>query len=128
MQAQNNHLLKLGKAVTEEKEQLEHTAIKVKNDLDDMKAKYQETASTVNDLISGLGVLVGEGEHHLEVEGDRQDLTQAKVARLKKLMQLASVQLERTDTKLKAKLAEIDRKKEDLQQNVRYLYYYLCMF
>lgn len=125
MQAQNEHLLKLRKATSEEKEQLEHAAIKVKGDLDEMKAKYQGTVSTVNHLIASLSLLVVKGdvggEHHLELDPSfqQQDLNQAKVARLKKLAQLGSLQVEKTDAKLKAKLAELDKTKLELQQNIR---------
>lgn len=124
-QAQNEHLLKLRKGITEEKEQLEHTAIKVKSDLDGMKAKYQETVSTANDLVANLSLLVTSGElgseHQLESDSSCQqhDLNPAKIARLKKLAQLGSVQVEKIDAKLKAKLAELDKTKRELQHSTR---------
>lgn len=125
MQAQKDHLLKQKKSITEEKEQLEHTAIKVKRDLDKMKEKYQGTVSTANGLIASLSLLVAKsdamGEHCLEpnATSEETDLSQAKVARLKKLAQLGSVQVEKIDTKLKAKLSKLEDDKQELRTRIR---------
>ena len=117
--------MKQKKSISEEKEQLEHTAIKVKRDLDKMKAKCQDTVSTASDLMASLSLLVAKsdsvGEHHLEPTATSQetDLNQAKVARLKKLAQLGSVQVERIDTKLKAKLSKLENDKLELNRRIR---------
>lgn len=121
--------MKVGKSTTEEKEQLEHTVLKVKNDLDEMKAKYQETVSTINALISDptmslvmKDVMPADSGYHYESNPvpHQQELSNASVAHLKKMNQLVSAQMEKTDAKLRAKLADLDSTKQDLQQRIRY--------
>ena len=127
LQAENEKLLKASKAMVDEKELLEHTALKVKSDLEGMKARYQDTVSAMTALIANpdpLSLMDGGPE----VEGGPADpsnaqleLTQASVAQLKKMNQLASAQEEKTDAKLKAKLEELERTKCELQQRIRYM-------
>lgn len=108
--------------MVEEKEQLEQTSLKVKSDLDSMKAKYQQIVSTVTALISDPSLLPGT-EHSLEamsnVSDPQQDLSQASMAQLKKMKQLEAAQLEKTDTKLRVKVAELEKTKQELQQKIR---------
>lgn len=103
---------------------MEHTAVKVKSDLDAMKSKHQETVATVNALTLDLSLLLGvqgeaEGEHHLESGSAQEDLSHSKVARLKKLHQLGSARVEKADAKLKEKLTDLDKTKQTLQQRLR---------
>ncbi len=110
--------------MAEEKELLEHTALKVKSDLEEMRASYQDTVSTINALIANpnlLSLMDGEGGRlNPDPTNTQQELSQASVAQLRKLNQLASAQDEKTTAKLNAKLQELDRTRQELQQGIRY--------
>ncbi len=101
-----------------EREQLQHMAIKVRGDLHEMRAKQQDTASTVNTLLSDLSTLLSTQEG-TGSEQQQQDLSATKVAQLKKLAQLGSVQVEKADAQLKAKVAALEKYKQELQQKIR---------
>ena len=143
VQAENDELSKVGKTMAEEKELLEHTALKVKSDLEEMRGRYQETVSAINALTANPSLLslslvedttgpAGGGgggggglnpadpsstTHH------QQELSQASVSELRKLNQLTSAQEEKTAAKLRAKLEELNRTKQELQQKIRYIQY-----
>ena len=105
--------------MSEEKEQLEQTSLKVKSDLDSMKAKYQDMVSTIKSLIADPSL--SPSRKDLPTGPDSGgDLGEGSVAQLKRLKQLDTAELEKTDTKLRAKLAELDRSKQELQQRIRY--------
>lgn len=117
-----------GKAFAAKREQLEHAALKVKSDVGEMRAKYQETVSTINALISDPNLLLtssrdalGDAGQHSEPSRQDLDLSLSSVVQLKKLNQLSSAQVEKMDKKLKEKLSELDRTKEELQQRIRYI-------
>ncbi len=95
---------------------MEHTVIKVQKDLDDIRDKYQDTVSTINTLISDPIATEHTGGGHLL---ESESMSNA-VAKLKKMNQLTSTQVEKADRKLKEKLAELDQVKHQLQQKIRY--------
>jgi len=121
--------LKTKKAVSEEKEQLAHTVVKVKSDIDAMKAKYQETVSNIHALIADptLATVVKDGAvseatQNSETISDldsSQLLSQASVARLKKMNHLVSTQVEKTESKLRTRLADLGNTMQELQQRIR---------
>lgn len=119
---QTEQLTKEFKTVTEEREQLEHTALKVQRDLDAMKAKYQETVSTMNALISDPGLLlVRDDVSHKEYGGvcvSPSELSHADMAQLKKMNQLTSALLEKTNRDLVEKMVEMDATKRKLQEEI----------
>lgn len=115
--------MKAKKALREEKELLEETAIKVQGDLDRMKAQYKDIVSTVDAQISELSSLIaavsgGDGPS-LEA-GSSSNLSPAKIAQLRKLVQLGMVQAEKIAVKIKEKSSELEKRKQELRQKIRY--------
>lgn len=102
--------------MVEEKEQLEQTFLKVKNDLDSMKSKYQETVSILTALIADPSLLSAT-QDSTECSFD---LSKESVAQLRKMKQLDAAQLDKTDAKLKTRVAELKQTKQELQQKIRY--------
>lgn len=118
--------------MAEEKEQLEHTALKVKSDLEDMKTRYQDTVSAMNALIASSDLLsltqgAGEGARGSDppptsgTRDEQEELSQASVLQLRKLNQLTSAQEEKTAAKLRAKLQELDKTKRELKEKIMYV-------
>lgn len=93
-----------------------------------MKQNYQETTSSVHSLISNSKEVSPDHsakptlEHHQPKASQTEEkvLTQAQVAQLRKLNQLSSAKVEKTEKELKGRLVEVERAKIQLQSKIRY--------
>lgn len=128
LQLQSERLAREEKAAKEEKELLEHTALKVQKDIDTIQSKYQETVSTINALITDPNILATSGGggdggklplSKSEASPACKDLAETDVTQLKKLNKLTVSQVDRLDKKLKERRAELDAAKLNLHEQLK---------
>ena len=100
-----------------------------------MKLTYQEAASSVDTLIANTtdtSLLAGESPHSTSATGsmlkhkskagsqsEEASLTEAKLAKLRKLNHLSSARVEKSEREMKGKLEEVERARLQLQNQVR---------
>ena len=142
------HLDKALRTTAEQKEQLQHKAEKVNNDLKKMvrkcshnykstefkldffsqKHKYQSTLRTLH--LTFEPPASPNHTHPTSItsadvsDGDTctlpTEMSHAHLSRLRHMQQLMTVQLEKTDREIHRKLANINRDKHELQEEIRY--------
>ena len=99
-----------------------------------MKLTYPEAASSVNTLITNTtdtSLLAGQSpaststtssvlKHQIKTsQSEEMALTEAKLAKLRKLNQLSSARVEKSEKEMKGKLAEVERARWQLQDKIR---------
>ena len=98
-----------------------------------MKLTYQEAASSIDTLIANTtdtSLPAGQSPASTSTasstqikaghsEGDGRVLTEAKLAKLRKLNQLSSARVEKSEKEMKGKLAEVERARWQLQDKIR---------
>ena len=97
-----------------------------------MKLTYQEAASSVDTLIANTSILAGESPHSTSAtssalkhqskagcQSEGASLTEAKLAKLRKLNHLSSARVEKSEREMKGKLEEVERARSQLQNEVR---------
>ena len=110
------------RTAAEQREQFQHKVLKIEHDLEDMKLNYHEAASSVQSLISELKncSLNEEKKDKPDMAEEVVVLTQEKLAQLRKLNQLSTAKVEKTEKEVKGKLAEVERARNQLQTKIRY--------
>ena len=100
-----------------------------------MKLTYQEAVSSVHSLTTNTtdtSLLAGQSPaststssvpKHQAKAGQTEEiaLTEAKLAKLRKLNQLSSAKVEKSEKEMKGKLAEVERARWQLQAKIRYV-------
>ena len=100
-----------------------------------MKLTYQEAASSVHSLITNTrdtSLLVDQSppststtsasKHQIKAsQSEETVLTEAQLARLRKLNQLSSAKVEKSEKEVKGKLVEVERARWQLQAKIRYM-------
>ena len=121
MQTEAEQLEKEGRTAAEQREQFQHKVLKIEHDLQDMKLNYHEAASSVQSLISELKncSLTEEKEDKSNMADGAVVLTQEKLAQLRKLNQLSTAKVEKTEKEVKGKLAEVEKARNQLQTKIR---------
>ena len=129
-QSEAEQLEKAHKTAAEQKELFQHEVLKIQHDLQNMKLSYDETSSSLVSLISN-NARENQGEaspnsaaqrpveHHQPGCG-QVELTQAQLAQLRKLNQLSSARVEKTEKEVKGKLVQVERAKSQIQSKIRY--------
>lgn len=102
-----------------------------------MKLTYQEAASSVNTLITAnstdtSSLPMGQSPASTSAttssvqkytvkasQSEETRLTKAKLARLRKINQLSSARVEKSEKEMKGKLAEVERERWQLQDKIR---------
>ena len=109
VQSEAEQLEKAHKTAAEQKEQLQHELLKIKQDLQSMKSTYEETSSSVISLISNS-----------DVRGSSEDIHPPAESQLRRLNQLYAARVEKTEKEVKGKLVEVDKAKQQIQSRIRY--------
>lgn len=105
--------------------------LKVERDLHDMKLSYKEAALSVQTLITnprdtkhGVALSTSDAKctssEHQAKSTKEHELTQTNLSQLRKLNQLSSARVEKTEKEVKGKLVEVEKAKWQLQSKIRY--------
>ena len=119
LQDKCTQLEKALKTTAQQKELLQHEALKIDRDIEDKRSKYQETLDSVHTLIASSRFNSKDGATARTNNVEREGLTGGHIAQLRKMNQLASAQLEKTGHELKGRLLEVGRKKKELEHQIR---------
>ena len=121
-QVQSERLAKEEKAANEEKELLEHAAVKIQLDIDAMRARYRGTAGALLAMIEDPHLttlsevvdspLCGNGV----TAGALPAVRESDLAQLKKLNQQAASQVDKLDRKLAERKAELESERAARQK------------
>lgn len=129
LQLEKAHLHKSLKNAAEQKEQLQHEAMKIDSDVERMRHKYRGTVTEIQSLLSSPSsqtavvnpaALLAPNEPHITTQGDNlpatPQLTGSKVTKLKRVNQLKAIQSEKVGKELQSKLTEVGEEREQVQQ------------